>query len=96
MTVSSTHDRRGPQDGDYLLWERARRALFLARSAILTLDPKAPVRTVDDLIARMPNASLEAWPDVAHHSMLERPVRFNERLRAFVRDEASSDALSTG
>jgi pimeloyl-ACP methyl ester carboxylesterase len=45
-----------------------------------------PVQTVEDLAARMPNASLELWSDVAHHPMIEQPARFNERLRAFVRD----------
>jgi pimeloyl-ACP methyl ester carboxylesterase len=30
----------------------------------------------------IPNATHETWDDVGHHPMLERPARFNERLRA--------------
>jgi pimeloyl-ACP methyl ester carboxylesterase len=58
------------------------------RTLVLTgeRDRLVPVRAVEDLADQMPNASLEVWSDVGHHPMLERPVQFNERLRAFIRD----------
>jgi pimeloyl-ACP methyl ester carboxylesterase len=55
-------------------------------------DRLVPVRALEDLVARMPHASLEVWSDVGHLPMLERPARFNERVRAFIREGAAGDA----
>jgi pimeloyl-ACP methyl ester carboxylesterase len=56
------------------------------RTLILTgeRDRLVSVDAVRELAARIPAATLEVWPDVGHHPMLERTSIFNERVRRFV------------
>jgi pimeloyl-ACP methyl ester carboxylesterase len=75
------------------IWDQADR--IETRTLILSgeSDRIVPVQAVKELSDRIPNASLELWSDVGHHPMLERPARFNERLRAYVRERTQSDGV---
>jgi pimeloyl-ACP methyl ester carboxylesterase len=63
-------------------------------------DRLVSVDAVRDLVARIPASTLQVWPDVGHHPMLERTSIFNERVRRFVeapqpRAEANSRSRSS-
>ena len=56
-------------------------------------DLLVPARDADEYEQLIPNARKLVWPETGHAPQLERPVRFNDALLAFVNEDRATPRL---